>query len=55
MAKTWLGVRGMRRLRIPLPVFGKIVNGFRHGYNCVPDNPQGTITWRDWLERKYGR
>ena len=55
MAKTWLGVRGMRRLRIPLPVFGKIVNGFRHGYNCVPDNPQGTITWRGWLERKYGR
>jgi uncharacterized protein YbjT (DUF2867 family) len=53
MAKMWLEVRGMRRLRIPLPVFGKIVNGFRQGYNCVPDNPQGKITWRDWLERKY--
>ncbi len=55
MAKTWLEVRNMRRLRVPLPFFGKIVGGFRQGYNCVPDNPQGTITWRDWLQAKYGR
>ena len=54
MAKTWLEVRGMRRLRVPLPFFGKIVNGFRKGYNCLPDNPRGTITWRDWLRAKYG-
>lgn len=55
MAAAWLKVRGMRRLRIPLPFFGKIVTGFRHGYNCVPNAPQGTITWRAWLERKYSR
>ena len=53
MATTWLDVRGMRRLRVPLPFFGKIVQGFRRGYNCVPGSPQGTTTWRDWLERKY--
>lgn len=53
MATTWLEVRGQRRVRIPLPLFGKIVNGLRKGYNCVPDNPQGSITWRAWLERKY--
>lgn len=55
MAKTWLEVRGMRRVRVPLPFFGKIVDGFRKGYNCVPENPQGTITWRHWLERRYKR
>jgi uncharacterized protein YbjT (DUF2867 family) len=55
MAKTWLEVRGMRRLRVPLPVFGKIATGFHKGYNCVPDNPQGTITWEQWLQRKYRR
>lgn len=55
MANTWLEVRGMRRLRVPLPFFGKIVKGFRHGYNCAPDNPHGSITWRAWLEQKYGR
>lgn len=54
MASVWLEVRGERRLRVPLPFFGKIVNGFRKGYNCVPDNPQGTITWEQWLQRKYG-
>ncbi len=53
MATTWLEVRRMRRLRVPLPFFGKIVQGFRKGYNCVPEHPQGTITWRDWLQRKY--
>ncbi len=55
MTTTWLEVRGMRRVRVPLPLFGKIVDGLRKGYNCVPDNPQGSITWRAWLERKYRR
>ena len=55
MTTTWLDVRGMRRVLVPLPFFGKIVTGFRQGYNCVPDEPQGSITWRAWLERKYRR
>lgn len=55
MATTWLEARGMKRLRVPVPFFGKIVNGFKRGYNCVPDNPQGAITWRNWVRKKYGR
>src|SRR5574341_308338 len=55
MATTWLEVRGMRRVRVPLPLFGKVVDGFRKGYNCVPNDPQGASTWRAWLERRYPR
>jgi len=53
IAKDWLRARGSRRLLLDLPLPGKAATGFRRGYNCVPDNPQGTITWRDWLERRY--
>jgi uncharacterized protein YbjT (DUF2867 family) len=55
MASAWLEVRGQRRLRVPLPLFGKIVDGFRRGHNCVPQDPQGKVTWREWLERRYRR
>ena len=55
IAREWLRVRSSRRLMLNLPLMGKAAAGFRKGRNCVPDNPQGTITWRDWLQRKYKR
>ena len=55
MARSWAKARGKREVIVPLPVFGKIATGFHKGYNCVPDNPQGTITWEQWLQAKYRR
>lgn len=55
IAQAWLRARGERRLIINVPLPGKAAAGFRKGHNCVPENPQGTITWRAWLERRYKR
>lgn len=55
IAREWLRAHGSRRLLLNLPLMGKAAAGFRRGYNCVPEESQGTITWRDWLERKYKR
>jgi uncharacterized protein YbjT (DUF2867 family) len=53
MARTWMRARGRRKPVAPMPVFGKIARGFRRGYNCDPDHPQGEITWHQWIARKY--
>jgi uncharacterized protein YbjT (DUF2867 family) len=54
LAKIWLKARGKRRLVLPLPLFGKTAAGFRHGFNTVPSNPVGRITFTEWLKEKYG-
>jgi len=48
-ARIWRTVRQLRKVVLPVPVFGGLAAGFRAGYNTVPDRPRGTITWRDWL------
>jgi uncharacterized protein YbjT (DUF2867 family) len=52
---TWLEVREMRRVVLPLYLPGKAAEGFRNGYHTCPDNRIGKITWREWVENKYGR
>jgi hypothetical protein len=33
---------------------GKVVQGFRRGYNTCPDQPvRGHITWAEWVQSKY--
>ncbi len=54
LARTWTEIRGLRRRIIRLPLPGKIAAGFRRGFNTTPDNAQGTVTWADWVRRKYG-
>ncbi len=54
LARTWAETRGLRRRIIRLPLPGKIAAGFRRGFNTTPDNAQGTVTWADWVRRKYG-
>ncbi len=55
MAQTWLKQRGMRRVMLPFRVPGKVAQGFRHGYNTCPEEPtRGSITWSEWLQRRYG-
>ena len=55
IVRTWLEVRGMRRVVLPLNLPGKAADGFRNGYHTCPENRRGTITWREWVEHKYGR
>ncbi len=54
MGREWLRIRGKRALVLPLPLFGRTAEGFRRGYNCTQDGEHGSITWSDWLARRYG-
>ncbi len=53
LAQTWLWVRGMRRLVLPVHVPGAAAAGFRRGEHTCPQNRQGRVTWREWVERTY--
>ncbi len=53
LAQTWLQVRGMRRLILPLHLPGAAAAGFRRGEHTCPQNRQGKVTWREWVERTY--
>jgi uncharacterized protein YbjT (DUF2867 family) len=54
MARTWMDVKGMRRIVIPLPLPGAVAGGFRAGKNTVRDGPHGRIRWREWLTAQKG-
>jgi uncharacterized protein YbjT (DUF2867 family) len=55
MARLWLQARGERKMRLPLPLPGKVAHGFRHGYNTAPHRAVGKLTWETWLAQKYTR
>jgi uncharacterized protein YbjT (DUF2867 family) len=52
IAKDWLKASKRRLIKIPVPAAGPL-KGFAEGYNCCPENKIGTITWRDWLAKRY--
>lgn len=53
LAQGWLGLRGRRRIVIPLWLPGKSAQGFRRGYNTCPEQAIGKITWAEWVRKKY--
>ena len=53
--RSWLAAREMRRLIVPIRLFGALASGFRRGDNTCPDHRQGKITWEAWLHDKYGQ
>lgn len=55
VARTWLQVRGMRRLILPVHLPGAAAAGFRRGDHTSPQNRQGRVTWREWVERTYAK
>ena len=55
LTRSWMAVRRLRKLLVNLPLPGRIAQGFRRGYNTVPESRYGTITWEEWLRSKYGR
>ncbi len=54
IAKMWLEAQGLHRplLFVPAPLAFR--EGFRRGYNTVPERKYGSITWADYLHQKYG-
>lgn len=54
MAHQWMRIKGIKRpiLSVPLPI--GVHQGLLKGWNTVPHNPYGTITWTDFLQAKYG-
>ncbi len=51
--RTWQAVTGVRRPVLYLPLPGKVAAGFRRGYNTIPQQHYGTLTWEQWLIQKY--
>jgi uncharacterized protein YbjT (DUF2867 family) len=52
IARDWMAARGKKLITIPVPAMGPL-SGFAKGYNCVPENRFGRITWKEWLATKY--
>jgi uncharacterized protein YbjT (DUF2867 family) len=55
LAKDWLAARNQRALIIPVPARGAFLGAMSKGYNTCPQNRQGKITWKQWLDQKYGK
>jgi uncharacterized protein YbjT (DUF2867 family) len=53
IARDWKAASGENPITIPVPAMGPL-SGFAKGYNCVPENKFGRITWKEWLTTKYG-
>ncbi|NOK61770.1 MAG: NAD-dependent epimerase/dehydratase family protein [Chloroflexi bacterium AL-W] len=54
MTQSWLAIRGSKRKVLHLPIPGAVARGFRRGYNTVPQNKYGQLTWQQWSEERYG-
>jgi len=52
MAETWMGLKGIRKKLIHLPLPGAVAAGLRAGKNTTPEGVRGMIRWREWLERR---
>jgi len=54
LAKTWLTLRQMHRLILPISLPGKSAHALRQGYMTCPLRAEGKITWAEWVRQKYG-
>jgi uncharacterized protein YbjT (DUF2867 family) len=55
MARVWFAAQGKRTWLIGLPLPGAVGHAFRSGYNTCPDHRDGTVTWAEWVTRRYSR
>jgi uncharacterized protein YbjT (DUF2867 family) len=54
LAKTWLMLRKMHRIILPVSLPGQSARAFRQGYTTCPERAKGKITWAQWVRQKYG-
>lgn len=51
MARSWMQAREKQKWLLRLPLPGQTAKAFREGKNTNPDQTEGEITWREWLNR----
>jgi uncharacterized protein YbjT (DUF2867 family) len=54
IARAHRSVRGLRRPVVRLPVPGSTAKAFRAGEAARPDRSDGTVTWEEYLGKRYG-
>ena len=52
--KKWLDARKEKRMLMPIPAFGKVMNAIANGSLTCEEVAQDSISWDEWLWRKYG-
>ena len=55
MAKAWFAAQGKRAWLVRVPMLGAMAHSFRNGYNTCPNQRDGKITWRAWVQEKYAK
>lgn len=55
MAKLLFKARGETSFIIPVPVKGSLPLAFKNGYNTCTKCTDSSVTWSEYLERKYKR
>ncbi len=50
----WKRHRRIRKLTVPIVMPGALGRALREGRNTAPDGDRGSVTWGQWLERRYG-
>lgn len=51
---AWRGATGRRPFAIGLPIPGELSRLMREGAACAPEHAVGSLSWSDWLARRYG-
>jgi uncharacterized protein YbjT (DUF2867 family) len=54
LVKTWLTLRQIHRMILPVYLPGKSAHALRQGYTTCPERAEGKITWAEWVRQKYG-
>lgn len=55
LAQARLQAEGRRKPVLHFPFPGKVGQGYRAGYHTTPDHAEGTITYAEWVNRRYGQ
>jgi uncharacterized protein YbjT (DUF2867 family) len=52
LARSYLEIVGKHRLRLPIPLPGKVFRAYRAGGHLTPENVQGTVTFELYLSEQ---
>ncbi len=52
--RPWKRARRIGKITVPFRMPGGMAKALREGRNTAPDGDRGTVTWEQWLARRYG-
>lgn len=55
IAESWLKAKRSKRRLVNFGLLGQFARGFSEGRLLCPDHKDGTVTFEQYLDRKYGR